>query len=231
MIIEYKKPYWVKYLWGIETSVESYHLKTDNFELQNILFEDEFSFICNFRIDESFIKDTKAGIFGKPGQNFGLNFDSEIDSLVFEFRTNTESPEFHCLKFNQINSKMINDGVNLIITKRKNKFMFFLNHKLISYYTYDGDFIDEYRNSPFFLGALNPGAADPKDRCYSQVDIELFAIIKNESNLNILKSIDMKNKNVLCYYDFKKMNVRKDVYDESNNFNFIELVPKEFVSC
>ena len=229
MIIKYKEPYWLKYTWGVENAEESRLLKLDNSELQNFLFEDSFSIICDFKINKSHKKDRKAGIFGKAGQNFGLNFDSDIDSLVFEFRTNTELPEFHCLIFDEINSDMIDAGINMIITKNKNVLKFFLDGKLIKYYMYEDTFIDEYKDSPLFLGALNPGANNPYDRCFSEVDITLFSIIKKETNIKVLKSIKNTNKNVLCYYNFETLNLRKDVYDESNNFNFLELVPQEYI--
>jgi len=229
MVIEYKKPYWIKYMWYIDIGVESNLLKKDNLELQNILFAEKYSFICDFKIDDNFVKDEKAGIFGKPGQNFGLNFDSTIDSLVFEFRTNNEVPQFHCIIFDTIKFVDIRKGIKMIITKNKNIFNFFVDGKLIKKYKYDDELIDEYKNSPFFLGSLNPGATNPKDRCYTQINFTLFSIIKNETNIKKLLQISNKDKNVLCYYDFKEINLAKNVCDESNNYNFIELVPKEFV--
>lgn len=230
MIIEYKKPYWVKYKWGLnKLDSETDIAKRDNIDLQNILYRDKFSIICDFKIKKEFIKDTKAGIFGKSGENFGLNFDSDIDSLVFEFRTKKDPVEFNCLIFEKINSNTVDEGVNFVMTKIDDTIMIYVNDKLAKYYTCDANFIDEYKNSPFFLGALNPGAANPKDRCFSQVDISLFSIVKNETNIRKLKKIDKKDKNVLCYYDFQTLNVRKDVFDESSNLNFCELVPKEYI--
>ncbi len=230
MIIEYKKPYWVKYKWDINKLGDETNIaKRDNIELQNILFRDKFSILCNFKIKKEFIKDTKAGIFGKSGQNFGLNFDSDIDSLVFEFRTKKDLVEFNCIIFDKINLDVIDNGINFVMTKIDNNIMIYLNDKLVKYIMCDSDFIDEYKNSPFFLGALNPGAVESKDRCFSQVDISLFSIIKNETNIKKLKTINKKDKNVLCYYDFETLNVRKDVFDESSNFNFCELVPKEYI--
>lgn len=229
MIIDYKKPYWLKFMCDIETIRELGDIRKENKELQNILFEEDYSIICNFRIGKEFLKDTKAGIFGKAGQNYGLNFDSDIDSLVFEFRTNNPSPKFNCLIFSKINSDIIDKGIKLVIIKTKKNLIFYLDGKLIKYYTYDDEFIEEYRDAPFFIGALNPGADDPKDRCYSQIDITLFAIVKKEININKLKKIDKKDKNVLCYYDFETINLRKDVYDESINFNLLELVPQEYI--
>lgn len=230
MVIEYKKPYWIKYKWDInKLDSETDIAKRDNVDLQNILFKDKFSILCNFRIKKESIKDTKAGIFGKSGQNFGLNFDSDIDSLVFEFRSKKDPVEFNCMIFEKINSDTIDNGINFIFTKINNIIMIYVNDKLVKYYECDADFIDEYKNSPFFLGALNPGAADPKDRCFSELEISLFAIIKSETNIKKLKTIDKKDKNVLCYYDFQTLNMRKDVFDESSNFNFCELVPTEYI--
>jgi len=229
MTIQYKNPYWIKYKWDIETIQEGNIVKKDNFGLQNVLFKDMYSIICDFKIKEDYVKDEKAGIFGKAGQNFGLTFDSKIDSLVFEFRTNTKSPEFQCIIFDKIKFEDVKNGINLIIIKNKYSFTFYLNGQVILSYGFSGVLIDEYKDSPFFLGSLNPGAKDPKDRCYSQIDFNLFSIVENETDINVLKKINPKADNVLCYYDFKRINIIKNVYDESNNYNFIELVPKEFV--
>jgi len=229
MTIEYKNPYWIKYEWDIKTIQEGEIVKKDNFELQNILFKDNYSIICDFKIKEDYIKDEKAGIFGKAGQNFGLTFDSKIDSLVFEFRTDTKSPTFHCIIFDKIKFEDVKKGIKFIITKNKNSFGFYLNGRAVSTYGFNGILIDEYKNSPFFLGALNPGAKDPKDRCYSQIDFDLFSIIENETTVSRLKKISPKDDNVICYYDFKRINIIKNICDESKNYNFLELVPKEFV--
>jgi len=229
MTIDYKKPYWIKYEWDVRTIQEYNDIRKNNLELQNILFKDKYSIICDFKIKEEYIRDSKAGIFGKAGQNFGLSYDSEIDSLVFEFRTNTKSPEFHCLIFDKIKFGDIKKGINLIIIKNKSSFSFYLNGHPILSYGFNGKLINEYKNSPFFLGALNPGAKDPKDRCYSQIDFNLFSIVESETDINLLKTINPKDSNVICYYDFKRINIIKNVCDESNNYNFIELVPKEYV--
>ena len=229
MTIEYKNPYWIKYEWDVRTIQEYNDVKKDNFGLQNILFKDNYSIICDFKIKEHYVKDEKAGIFGKAGQNFGLTFDSKIDSLVFEFRTNTKLPIFHCIIFDEIKLINLKRGINFIITKNKCSFSFYMDGLLIKNYEYEGELIDEYKDSPFFLGSLNPGAKDSKDRCYSQIDFNLLSIVENEIDINVLKTIDSKSNNVLCYYDFKRINIIKNVCDESNNYNFIELVPKEFV--
>ena len=220
MIFEYRKPYRTIKEWQV------YKRETG---IDNILFEEKFSIRCDFKIEKKFKRDIKGGIFGKAGQNFGLNFDKEIDSLVFEFRTNTESPEFHCVIFDQINSEVVSKGVNMTITKDKNTFKFYLKNKIIKVYRFKNDFIDEYWDTPFFFGALNPGATDRNDRCYCQVRINLFTIIKNEVDIKILNDIRPEDPNTMCYYDFMDYNIRRDIYDKSNNFNFIELVPKEFI--
>jgi len=229
MTIDYKNPYWVKYEWGIETNLDSIISKKDNFDLLNVLFEDTCSFICDFKIDKNYKKDEKAGIFGKAGQNFGLNFDSKINSLVFEFRTNNSSPIFHCIIFKTIKFKDVTKGLKIFIIKNKNEFSFYVNDTLLETYKFEGELIDDYKDSPFFLGALNPGAKDEKDRCYSEIDFNLFCIVKNETNIDVLMDINNTNKNVMCYYDFKRINVNKNVCDESNHYNFIEMVPKEYI--
>jgi hypothetical protein len=246
--IEYKKPYWAKYKWELDELDKSQLVfitpfnKVNSNELCNFIYEEDFLIMCKFKIEDGFKKDTKAGIYGKSGQNFGLNFDYSIDSLVFEFRTaNSKNDiEFHCIIIDKVNSKLINDGVNILVVKNKGKITIYCNSDIVSKYEYSGDlFIKEYTNSPIYLGCLNPGAKDKKDRCYSEINIEHFSItIKNNSIENILKLVNnefydlpMKSyyDDILCLYDFKMTNNDGIIFDNSKYSHFLELVPKEFI--
>lgn len=248
MIIEYKKPYWAKYKWELDKLDEKQLVfmtlfnKIDSNELCNFIYEDDFLIMCKFRIEEGFQKDIKAGIYGKSGQNFGLNFDYSIDSLVFEFRTinNENKINFHCLIINEVNSKLINRGVNILVVKNKGEITIYCDYKIVFKYTYNGDsFIEEYRDAPIYLGCLNPGAKDEKDRCYSEINIEHFSIIrKNHSIEDMLKLVNIEfydlpiksyYNDILCLYDFKMINNDGIIFDNSKYSHFLELVPKEFI--
>jgi hypothetical protein len=246
--IKYKKPYWAKYKWELDELDENQlvfitpYNKVDSNELCNFIYEEDFLIMCKFKIEDGFKKDTKAGIYGKSGQNFGLNFDYSIDSLVFEFRT-ANSPndiKFHCIIIDKVNAKSINDGVNILVVKNKGKITIYCNSDIVSKYEYnDGAFIKEYKDSPIYLGCLNPGAKDKKDRCYSEINIEHFSIIrKNHSIENILNLVNnefydlpMKSyySDILCLYDFKMINNDGIIFDNSKYSHFLELVPKKYI--
>jgi hypothetical protein len=246
--IEYKKPYWAKYKWELDELDEKQLVyitpfkKVDSNELCNFVYEEDFLIMCKFKIEHGFKKDTKAGIYGKSGQNFGLNFDYSIDSLVFEFRTTNSNNDikFHCIIIDKVNGKLINEGVNILVVKNKGKITIYCNSIIVAKYEYNGDeFIKEYKDSPIYLGCLNPGAKDVKDRCYSEVNVDHFSIIrKNHSIPNILTLIDSEFYNlplelyyndILCLYDFKMINNDGIIFDNSKYSHFLVPVPKEFV--
>ncbi len=216
--------------------------KSDANEVSNFIYDECFSIMCKFRIEDGYTKDTKAGIYGKSGQNFGLNFDYSIDSLVFEFRTIDTKNEikFHCIIIDEVNSKLINDGVNIIVIKDNNQIIIHQDSKIVFKYEYNGDpFIEEYRDSPIYLGCLNPGALDSKDRCHSEINIEHFSIVRNNRLVKISESlINYEYHNlpsqsyyddILCLYDFKLINNYGNVFDNSKYSHFLEIVPKEYV--
>lgn len=248
MIIEYKKPYWAKYKWELDTIDEKQLVfmtpfnKIDSNEVCNFIYEDDFSILCDFNIKNDAEKDTKAGVYGKAGQNFGLNFDYSINSLVFEFRTIGDNREitFHCIIMNEINSEMIENGVSILVIKNNNKVMIYNNSNIIKTYEYNGNsLIEEYKDSPLYVGCLNPGAKDKKDRCYSEINITHLSIIKNNQLHTVAKSLKNSNysdlplkdyyNNIVCCYDFKLINNYGNVYDNSKHSHFLELVPKEFI--
>ena len=247
MIINYKKPYWLKYKWELNDTNQDQFVtpfnKTISNDLCNLQFEDKFSVLCKFKIDNKSNKDVKAGIFGKSGQNFGLNFDYSIDSLVFEFRTLNKNKEidFHCVIIDEVNSNMINDGVTICVIKNHGEFIFYCDSKVVKEYTFvDDPLIEDYRDAPFYLGCLNPGARDAKDRCYSEIDIQHLSIIKNNNSFDIAMEVIENQyytlptksyyKNILGIYDFDMVNNYNIIYDNSKYSHFIELVPEEFVS-
>lgn len=253
MKIEYKKPFWVKYKWEMNDFDDSQlHFvknpfvtpfnKSDSNIVSNFVYEDSFSILCGFSIKNDAKKDTKAGIFGKAGQNFGLNFDYSIDSLVFEFRTINTNQEvkFHCIIMDEVNSKMIESGVTILVIKNDNKFIFYNGNDIIKTYEYDGDpLIEEYRDSPLYVGCLNPGAKDEKDRCHSEIEVSHLSIIKNNhSNVTATSLLNSEYYNlpmtdyyddILCCYDFKLINNYGNVFDNSKYSHFLEIVPKEYV--
>ena len=57
MIINYKKPYWLKYKWELNDTNQDQFVtpfnKTISNDLCNLQFEDKFSVLCKFKIDNN----------------------------------------------------------------------------------------------------------------------------------------------------------------------------------
>jgi hypothetical protein len=247
MKIDYKKPYWLKYSWDLETHNEHQFVtpfnKKDSELAVNFLYDEKYTILCSFKILETNNKDIKAGIFGKAGQNFGLNFDYSINSLVFEFRTIDDKDEikFHCVIIDKVNSKMVNDGVTILIIKQTNELIFYCDNVIVANYTYDcSNLIEDYRNAPLYIGCLNPGAFDLKDKCFSEIEIKHLSIIKDNDSFDnaiSLLNIDYHElptksyyNDIIGLYDFDLINNYGIIFDNSKYSHFLELVPKEFLA-
>jgi hypothetical protein len=95
MKIEYQKPWFLKP-----------KLTEDQ---TNILTRGSYSVNITFKVDKLYNKDNKIGIFGIPGKNFGISYDYEVDSFVFEYWTKDEDTEgkFKYHLYDCINEKIM----------------------------------------------------------------------------------------------------------------------------
>lgn len=241
MIIEYKKPYWIKYSYGIKNN-EDYEISKDEpSDLLNCIYSENFSIICEFSIGPNYTKDMCAGVFGKSGMNYGLVYMSAIDKLVFEFWTKKSgSTKLNNFVIDGVDFKYLNGGIILIIIK-KDKTMYFYDGDILlgEFELGDDELIDDYKDQPFYLGAVNPGADNPEHRYYSQVNIKYFTIVDVHTDINLLNKIHQTPiykmygeeyyNDIYCLYNFRNTNINKMIYDESKNSNYLELVPDYFV--
>jgi hypothetical protein len=245
MKINYKEPYWIKFQWDISSHHENQYVtefnKSNNLILDEFLFQKHFIISCEFKIEKDFKRDEICMLYGKPGKNIGLSFNSTTKTTAFEFWTYTGEPEdtFNMCVYKDVTEKEIEEGVTLSVVRNENEIILYKNFIEDNRITFEGDFIEDYKISGFFVGCSSPECEGEKQRYYCEVDMEHLSIIINTSNIesvyemyNLDVSEIHKTKNyndIICYYDFKNINNLGIVYDESKNTNFLEKVPKEFI--
>jgi len=245
MKINYKEPYWIKFQWDISSHHENQYVtefnKSNNLILDEFLFQKHFIISCEFKIEKDFKRDEICMLYGKPGKNIGLSFNSTTKTTAFEFWTYTGEPEdtFNMCVYKDVTEKEIEEGVTLSVVRNENEIILYKNFIEDNRITFEGDFIEDYKISGFFVGCSSPECEGEKQRYYCEVDMEHLSIIINTSNIesvyemyNLDVSEIHKTKNyndIICYYDFKNINNLGIVYDESKNTNFLEKVPKEYI--
>jgi len=242
MKINYKQPYWVKFNWEIDSHHDNQYVTEFNkFESDEILrfqHEKSYTITCNFKIDESYKTDKIFMIFGKPGKNLGLAYNTEAKVLSFEFWTTVNGED----KFNYLlfeDCELDSEFNTATIIRNENEFKVFLNFKEINSMVFEGELIEDYKHSEIFLGCGNPGSPVEEHRYYGEVDINHFSVIKNSTIIANSKSIykskdyDIIKKrfysDILFFYDFETTNNIGVVYDNSKNTHFLEKVPNQFV--
>ncbi len=242
MKINYKQPYWVKFNWEIDSHHDNQYVTEFNkFESDEILsfqHEKSYTITCDFKIDESYKTDKIFMIFGKPGKNLGLAYNTEAKVLSFEFWTTVNGED----KFNYLlfeDCELNPDFNTATIIRNENEFKVFLNFKEINSLVFEGELIEDYKHSEIFLGFGNPGSPVEEHRYYGEVDVNHFSIIKSSTTIDNSKSIykskdyDIIKKtfynDILFFYDFETINNIGVVYDNSKNTHFLEKVPNQFV--
>jgi hypothetical protein len=244
MIIKYKEPYWVKFKWDMSSHHEHQYVtefnKSMNGDLNDFFFDD-FIVTVEFKIEKEFKRDEICMIYGKPGKNIGLSYNTTTKTTAFEFWTNTGKPEdtFNMCVFQTVSEQDIEEGVILSVVRKDNEIILYQNFKKVNNLIFDGEFIEDYKDPGLFIGCSMPQNDSENHRYHCEVDMKHFSIIKHSSNINDIRelyNVEMNkilNKkcydNLLCLYDFNTVNNLGIVYDESKNTNFLEKVPKEFV--
>lgn len=244
MKINYKEPYWVKFKWDLSTHNYNQYVtefnKSENEELNNFLYKEQFIITCEFKIEDDYKRDDICMIFGKPGKNLGLSYNNETKSLSFEFWVNEENESlFKMVKFNGITEYDVENGVLISIVKKGNKFILYKNFTKDNEIEFEGELVEDYLNNDFYIGCSSPECDSEKQRYYCEVDIEHFSIIVNQSNIERVKQLYETEpeyilvkpyyEDILCLYNFKTINNLGIVYDESKNSNFLEKVPKKYI--
>jgi hypothetical protein len=245
MKINYKEPYWAKYQWDLGTHSKiqfvTHYNKEDNQELKDFMYGENYTITCKFRILEDYRRDPIFSVFGKPGKNLGLTYNSDSKVLAFEYWTdyNGSQDNFHWIGFDSIGEEDVKNGVTVTIVRRGDIFTVYRDFKMVNSGESPGNLIEDYRESGLFFGCANPGSDVEEHRHHGEVDLLYFSIIDGISDAELAEELYLTPSDrlldksfyssILCVYDFKTINNVEIVYDESKNSNFLEKVPLEFI--
>ena len=205
MFLEYEKP-WLLGSQNVDNNI-------------NPLLCESTTLTMEFKVDKFHDGSEKIGFFGMPGKNFGISYDFEVETFVFEYWTkgNKGKDTFHCYKDFHINRNDIENGMTFTIIYDKENLKFELYHNFYLFFEIDLDepLIDDYLTQPLYIGCHNPDAENERHRCFTEMDILHFSIFNGVNDVVEIEKFynnnKTKNENLLCYFDFKeKYLVHKD---------------------
>jgi hypothetical protein len=214
--IEYDKPWQLK----LNKLVNNYNFTS--------LFDGDFSILIKFVIGKKYTKDKKMGIFGIPGKNFGISYDTTVDAFVFEYWTKEKNGEdklnYH-LDFD-ITQTTLDKGlvISMVYTKEKNNFKLYRGLELFMDITVDKPLIDEYKTQPLYFGCHNPRATELEHRCLTEIELSNFSIFNSVMDVSDIYNFLINKKeteNLICNFDFANVNGTL-CYDETGNFNLFQ---------
>jgi len=245
MKIRYKQPYWIKFKWDISENPDDQYVtqfnKHTNDEFTNFLHNKSFVISSTFKIGIKFERDEVSMVYGKPGKQIGLSYNTETQTAAFEYwvTTNYGKDEFRYFYLKGVNGHDIENGVTITIVRDNNMLIAYKNFEEINRMKMAGEFVEDYKIPELFLGCASPQSQEKKHRYYCEVDYDFFSILKNKIDIKQIKELhESKNEklvskdyydDILCLYDFQTTNNIGIIYDESKNTNFLERVPSEFV--
>jgi hypothetical protein len=236
MKINYKQPYWMKFKWEIEEHPDDQYVTQYNKKLNDtfdeFFYNDEFTIHIDFRIEEDFVLDEHFMLFGKPSKNIGLVYNKINNHLFFIYRIKDQNNQ-------SITIPLLRDelekGISVTIIRNKNKFIIYKNLEEVGSQDFEGNLCEKYRDTALYLGcSSNSSDNSPENKWYGEMDIRLFFILENISDIHSVKEYVNTETfkfpsyntytNLLCYYDFNISNNLGIIYDESSNKNFLELI-------
>ena len=245
MIINYREPYWVKFQWDLSTHHDNQYVtefnKSENKILTNFLYCENFIITCNFKIKDDYEGEDIRMIFGKSGKNIGLGYNKLNGQLCFDFWTTDKTEDtYNNIAFKTVTKEDIENGVTITIVRNYDKITVYKNFEEDNYINFENDFVNDYKRPGLFIGCCSPNPHENTFGGFTKMDINHFSIITKTSQIKYSKSIFEKETDVLlknryyedivCLYDFKTINNLGIVYDESKYSNFLEKVPKEFIT-
>lgn len=208
MKINYKKPR------QIRAKSYSYNLLTDT----------SFTITMSFKVEKTFKQDKKIGFLGIPGKNFGISYDYEVNTFVFEFWTKDDQGDLHfnCHKDYDITIDEIRNGIVISIAYDLTNKTFKLyknydilfdtieikkNHKLLR----------EYYKQPIYIGCHKTSSL--LHGCYTEMDIQSFTVYNDVNNLT--------NDKMICNLDLSVDENTKIINDTTGNGNYSEFIDVE----
>jgi hypothetical protein len=226
----------MKFKWEIEEHPDDQYVTQYNKKLNDtfdeFFYNDEFTIHIDFRIKEDFVLDEHFMLFGKPSKNIGLVYNKINNHLFFIYRIKDQNNQ-------SITIPLLRDelekGISVTIIRNKNKFIIYKNLEEVGSQDFEGNLCEKYRDTALYLGcSSNSSDNSPENKWYGEMDIRLFFILENISDIHSVKEYVNTETfkfpayntytNLLCYYDFNISNNLGIIYDESSNKNFLELI-------
>jgi hypothetical protein len=226
----------MKFKWEIEEHPDDQYVTQYNKKLNDtfdeFFYNDEFTIHIDFRIEEDFVLDEHFMLFGKPSKNIGLVYNKINNHLFFIYRIKDQNNQ-------SITIPLLRDelekGISVTIIRNKNKFIIYKNLEEVGSQDFEGNLCEKYRDTALYLGcSSNSSDNSPENKWYGEMDIRLFFILENISDIHSVKEYVNTETfkfpsyntytNLLCYYDFNISNNLGIIYDESSNKNFLELI-------
>lgn len=226
----------MKFKWEIEEHPDDQYVTQYNKKLNDtfdeFFYNDEFTIHIDFRIEEDFVLDEHFMLFGKPSKNIGLVYNKSNNHLFFIYRIKDQNNQNITIP---IMSDELEKGISVTITRNKNKFIIYKNLEEVGSQEFEGNLCEKYRDTALYLGcSSNSSDNSPENKWYGEMDIRLFFILENISDIqSVKKYVNIETfkfptyntyTNLLCYYDFNISNNLGIIYDESSNKNFLELI-------
>jgi hypothetical protein len=244
MRIKYRKPYWVKYSWDLSEHHDNQYVtsfdKEKNLNVYDFQHKEKYIITCNFTIKEKYKVDKICMVYGKPGKNMGLSYNSETNDVAWEFWiTNNGEDEFKYAHFKNVKKEDVENGVILSIVRQSNKFILCKNFIEVNSIVFEGQLIEDYKLDGLYIGCSSPDCGLKEQRYFGEMDLNHFSILMRSSDINDSKDLYESDttsliekyyyEDIICLYDFNKINNLGIIYDESKNCNFLEKVPIQYI--
>lgn len=248
MIINYQEPYWIKYEWDLSDHKDDQYVtefnKTESDKIYNLFHQPNYSITTKFKMDKELQRDKIFCIFGKPGKNFGLTYNEEIDALAFEFWTSGQTKiagdEFHYLKFHDLHYDEMKDGVVVTIIRNEDEFSIYKNFEFMDAIDFPQNLIEDYRSEGLLLGSANVGTLVPEHRYYGGYELNKMQFIEGNTDIKVSKKVfetdndkllnlDIYN-DIVFHYDFDVENNQGIILDNSKNTYFVEKIPESYLN-
>ena len=220
MKIEYQKPWFLK-------------PKLTEDQTNIVTRDGGYSINITFKVDKSYNKDNKIGIFGIPGKNFGISYDYEVDSFVFEYWTKDVDTEgkFKYHLYDCINEKTLSKGLTFTLTYDGSTYSLFKDFKLFDTIEDSNPLIDDYINEPIYIGCHNMDSMNVKHRCITEMDVYHFSVFNKALPIRQLESLvtnetpisgTVDYDNLYCFYNLNSTGEDFLIFDEVKPLTFLK---------
>lgn len=248
MKINYKEPYWIKYEWDLSDHKDDQYVtefnKTESERVYNLFHQSNYSITTQFKLNNDLGSDKIFCIYGKPGKNFGLTYNTEVDTLAFEFwtegQTKIAGDEFNYMPFKGLHYDEMKDGVIITIIRNDDEFNIYKNFELYDSLDFAKNLIDDYRGEGLLIGAANVGTLVEEHRYYGGFEIDKMQFIEGNTDIETSKKVfETKVEDIITLdeyndivfsYDFNIENNQGIIYDNSKNNYFVEKIPQNFLN-